>query len=56
MPSDNSQVSVSVPASAASDGAISPLLVMDNISKAYPGVLANDSVSLSLHAGSIHAL
>lgn len=33
-----------------------PLVVMDNISKAYPGVLANDSVSLSLHAGRIHAL
>lgn len=33
-----------------------PLVAMDNICKAYPGVLANDDVSLSLQAGSIHAL
>ena len=33
-----------------------PLVVMQNICKAYPGVLANDSVSLSLNAGTIHAL
>ena len=33
-----------------------PLVVMQKICKAYPGVLANDSVSLSLNAGKIHAL
>lgn len=29
---------------------------MENISKAYPGVLANNGISLSLQSGSIHAL
>lgn len=34
----------------------SPLVVMQGICKAYPGVLANDSIDLSLNAGTIHAL
>lgn len=33
-----------------------PLVVMNNISKAYPGVLANDAIDLALQAGTIHAL
>ena len=33
-----------------------PLVVMRNISKAYPGVLANDAIDLTLQAGAIHAL
>jgi len=33
-----------------------PLLVLDNIVKAYPGCLANDSVNLTLARGSVHAL
>ena len=33
-----------------------PLVVMQGITKAYPGVLANDEVALTLHAGRIHAL
>ena len=33
-----------------------PLVVMHNISKAYPGVLANDAIDLTLQAGAIHAL
>ena len=34
----------------------SALVALHNISKAYPGVLANDAVNLVLEAGSIHAL
>ncbi|MFK7861104.1 MAG: ABC transporter ATP-binding protein [Granulosicoccus sp.] len=48
-----SAISTSVESSHVASG---PLVVMENISKAYPGVLANDAVSLSLQAGSIHAL
>ncbi|HEX2031140.1 MAG TPA: ABC transporter ATP-binding protein [Actinomycetota bacterium] len=33
-----------------------PLVVMEGITKRFPGVVANDSVDLSLHAGEIHAL
>ncbi len=33
-----------------------PLVVMRNITKAYPGVLANDAVNLTIGEGSIHAL
>jgi len=33
-----------------------PLVAMRNISKAYPGVLANDAIDLTLLTGSIHAL
>ena len=33
-----------------------PLVVMQGITKAYPGVVANDEVCLTLHAGRIHAL
>jgi ribose transport system ATP-binding protein len=33
-----------------------PILEVDNISKRYPGVLANDRVSLSMYPGKIHGL
>lgn len=42
--------------SMANTSASSPLVVLQSISKAYPGVLANDAVSMSLQAGTIHAL
>jgi simple sugar transport system ATP-binding protein len=35
---------------------ISELLTITGLSKAYPGVIANDDVSLSIKAGEIHAL
>lgn len=38
------------------DAATPPLLEMRNISKAFPGVVANDHVDLSVAAGEIHAL
>jgi general nucleoside transport system ATP-binding protein len=34
----------------------SPLVVMEGVSKRFPGVLANDDVSLELRAGEVHAL
>ena len=55
MPPTSSHFSATSDTVANSD-AEQPLVVMENISKAYPGVLANDKVSLSLQAGSIHAL
>ncbi len=33
-----------------------PLLSLRNITKAYPSVVANDSINLDVHAGSIHAI
>ena len=33
-----------------------PLVVLDGITKRFPGVLANDAVSLELRAGEVHAL
>lgn len=36
--------------------AVSPMVEMKNISKSFPGVLANDRVNLTLHQGEIHAL
>src|ERR1700693_6006818 len=33
-----------------------PLVVMENVTKRFPGVVANDSVSLDLRAGEVHAL
>jgi ABC-type uncharacterized transport system ATPase subunit len=33
-----------------------PLVVLDGITKRFPGVVANDSVNLALHEGEIHAL
>ena len=33
-----------------------PLLEMRNITKAFPGVLANDDVSFDVHAGEVHTL
>lgn len=35
---------------------MSPRLALDNISKSYPGVVANDGVSLSIMPGEIHAI
>ena len=34
----------------------SPLVVMEGVSKRFPGVLANDDVTLELRAGEVHAL
>ena len=34
----------------------SPLVVLDGITKRFPGVVANDDVSLELRAGEVHAL
>jgi ABC-type uncharacterized transport system ATPase subunit len=34
----------------------SPLVVLDGITKRFPGVVANDGVSLELRAGEVHAL
>ena len=36
--------------------ASAPLVVMEDVTKRFPGVLANDSVSLDLRAGEVHAL
>ncbi|MGB1235015.1 MAG: ABC transporter ATP-binding protein [Planktomarina sp.] len=33
-----------------------PLLTLDGLTKAYPGVIANDDVSFDINAGEIHAL
>ena len=33
-----------------------PLLSMHNITKAFPGVLANDDVSFDVHNGEVHTL
>ncbi len=33
-----------------------PLLSLRGITKAFPGVLANDRIDLDIHAGEIHAL
>ncbi len=33
-----------------------PLVVLDHITKRFPGVIANDDVSLELRAGEVHAL
>ncbi|WP_319529599.1 sugar ABC transporter ATP-binding protein [uncultured Cohaesibacter sp.] len=38
------------------DGRDTPMWEMVNLVKAYPGVLANDNVSLKLYAGTIHGL
>ena len=35
---------------------MAPILEMKNITKQFPGVLANDDVNLSVEKGSIHAL
>ncbi|WP_187431808.1 Galactose/methyl galactoside import ATP-binding protein MglA [Roseobacter fucihabitans] len=35
---------------------MTPLLSLDNLTKAYPGVVANDSVSLKIAPGEVHAL
>ena len=33
-----------------------PLVRLEGVTKAYPGVVANDNVTLDLRAGEIHAL
>lgn len=33
-----------------------PILVLDEITKAYPGVVANDRVKIDLKEGEIHAI
>ena len=35
---------------------MTPLLTLSNLTKAYPGVVANDHVSLEISAGEVHAL
>ena len=35
---------------------MTPLLSLDGLTKAYPGVVANDSVSLMIAPGEVHAL
>ena len=42
------------PAAAAKDGSV--LLRMEGINKAFPGVKALDNVSLTVKAGTVHAL
>ena len=36
--------------------ATTPLLTMSNITKTFPGVLANDDVSFGVHSGEVHTL
>ena len=43
------------PQGAGRDG-VPPLVVLDHVTKRFPGVVANDDVSLEIHAGEIHAL
>jgi ABC-type uncharacterized transport system ATPase subunit len=33
-----------------------PLVALERITKSFPGVLANDAVSLDVRAGEVHAL
>ena len=40
----------------AGGNATPPLVVLERITKRFPGVLANDEVDLKLHAGEVHAL
>ena len=35
---------------------LTPLLQMRNVTKRFPGVLANDNVSFDVHAGEVHTL
>ena len=35
---------------------VPPLVVLEHVTKRFPGVVANDDVSLEIHAGEIHAL
>lgn len=32
------------------------LLIVDGVTKAYPGVVANDSISFDVEPGEVHAL
>jgi simple sugar transport system ATP-binding protein len=45
-----------VPAGGAGRGGSGPLLALRHITKAFPGVVANDQVSLVVRGGEIHAL
>ena len=38
------------------DGRAAPVVAVRNVSKRFPGVLANDRVSLAFHAGEVHVL
>src|SRR5262252_8389479 len=40
----------------AGSGGSPPLVVLEGITKHFPGVVANDDVSLELRAGEVHAL
>lgn len=42
--------------SAQHQGKAPPLIRLEQVTKRYPGVLANDAITLDLHAGEIHAL
>src|SRR4029453_17387776 len=37
-------------------GSAPPFVVMEHVTKRFPGVIANDDVSLELRAGEVHAL
>ncbi len=37
-------------------GSAPPLVVLEHVSKRFPGVLANDDVSIDLRTGEVHAL
>ena len=35
---------------------MTPVLDLKNVTKAYPGVIANNAVNLTIQAGEVHAL
>src|ERR1700692_2293125 len=47
---------VDSPRSRTADDAVAPLLEIEGIRKAFPGVVALDNVRFRLHAGTVHAL
>ena len=52
--SDNTNIDR--PRSGTADDAAVPLLEIEGIRKAFPGVVALDNVRFRLHAGTVHAL
>ena len=46
----------SLPAATAETGAKEPIVVVDGVTKRFPGVVANDDVSLSIYPGEVQAL